>query len=162
MVVALLGRFKGETGENYHLLCIVDVTSHGLEPRKWIGRMVSIYQAMGIRNGPFFHNKMGEKLKAMHFEPRFHDRLEHVKITKPYLMTSVEDFADEYGVSRSFWHGATSKVVNQRLPPEAIDANNRWRKVHQARASQPTLTMREHYTNVQQTLSLRLQFSRAL
>ncbi len=31
MVVALLGRFKGETGENYHLLCIVDVTSHGTQ-----------------------------------------------------------------------------------------------------------------------------------
>jgi hypothetical protein len=54
VVVALLGQFKGEIRENYHLLCIVDVTSHGLEPCKWIGRLVSNYQALGIRNGPLF------------------------------------------------------------------------------------------------------------
>jgi hypothetical protein len=162
VVVALLGRFKGETGENYHLLCIADVTSHGLEPRKWIGRLVSMYQAKGIRNGPFFRNRRGDKLKATHFEPRFHDRLEQVKLTKPQLMSSVEDVVDEYGVSRSFRRGATSEVVNQGLSPEAIDANNRWRRVHQAGASQPSLSMREHYTDVRQTLNLRLQFSRAL
>jgi len=98
----------------------------------------------------------------MHFEPRFHDQLEHVKLTKPHLMTSVDDVSEEYGVSRSFRRGATSEVVNQRPPPEIIDANNRWRKVHQSQASQPTLTMREHYTDVRQTLNLRLQFSRAL
>lgn len=162
VVVALLGRFKGETGENYHLLCIADVTSHGLEPRKWIGRLVSMYQAKGIRNGPFFRNRRGDKLKATHFEPRFHDRLEQVKLTKPQLMSSVEDVVDEYGVSRSFRRGATSEVVNQGLSLGAIDANNRWRRVHQAGASQPSLSMREHYTDVRQTLNLRLQFSRAL
>ncbi len=36
VVVALLGRFKGKTGENYHLMPIVAVTYRGLEPRKWI------------------------------------------------------------------------------------------------------------------------------
>jgi hypothetical protein len=54
VVIPLLGRFKGETGENYHLLCIVDKTQHGLEPRKWVGRLLGIYKSMGIRNGPFF------------------------------------------------------------------------------------------------------------
>jgi hypothetical protein len=162
VVVALLGQFKGETGENYHLLYIVDVTSHGLEPRKWIGQLVSIYQALGIRNGPLFRTKEGDRVKATHFEQRFHDRLEQVKLTKPHLMTSVDDVSEEYGVSRSFIREATSEVVNQRLPPEIIDANNHWRKLHQSRASQPTLTMREHYTDVRQTLNLRQQFSGAL
>jgi hypothetical protein len=48
VVIALLGRFKGETGENYHLMCIVDKTNHGLEPRRWIGRLLNLYDAMGI------------------------------------------------------------------------------------------------------------------
>jgi hypothetical protein len=77
-------------------------------------------------------------------------------------MSSVEDVVDEYGVSRSFRRGATLEVVNQGLSPEAIDANNQWKRVHQAGASQPSLSMREHYTDVRQTLNLRLQFSRAL
>jgi hypothetical protein len=40
VVIALLGRFKGETGENYHLLPIMDTTPHGLEPGKWVGRLL--------------------------------------------------------------------------------------------------------------------------
>jgi len=52
----------------------------------------------------------------MHFEPRFHDQLEHVKLTKPHLMTSVDDVSEEFGVSWSFRREVTSEVVNQRLP----------------------------------------------
>lgn len=160
MVVALLGRFKGETGENYHLICIVDVTKHGLEPRKWIGRLIRIYQSMNIRNGPLFRDHQGRRLRASYFEPKFHERLEYVKMMKPHLMSSTEDVVEEYGVSRSFRRGATSEAVNQGVPPEVIDANNRWRKVHQAGASKPVMTMRDHYTDIRQTLKLR--FSQAL
>jgi hypothetical protein len=35
VVAPLLGRFKGEDGERYHLLLMAEVTSSGLEPR-WI------------------------------------------------------------------------------------------------------------------------------
>jgi hypothetical protein len=162
VVVALLGRFKGETGENYHLMCVVDVTSHGLEPRKWIGRLLRIYRDRNVRNGPLFRDERGQHLKAAYFEPKFHDRLEAVKLAKPHLMSSVEDVVEEYGVSRSFRRGATSEVENQGLPPGVVEANNRWRKINQAGASRPSMSMREHYTDVRQTLNLRLQFSRAL
>jgi hypothetical protein len=37
IVVALLGRFKGETGEVYYLMTVVDIISHSLEPGIWIG-----------------------------------------------------------------------------------------------------------------------------
>jgi hypothetical protein len=162
VVVAFLGRFKGEIGENYHLMCIVDITNQGLEPRKWIGRLVRIYESMGIRNGPLFRDGQGRRLKASEFEPKFHERLEYVKMTKPHLMSSLDDIAEEYGVFRSFRRGATSEAVNQGVPPEVIDANNRWRQMNQAGASRPALSMREHYTDVRQTLKLRLRFSRAL
>jgi len=56
----------------------------------------------------------------------------------------------------------TSEAVNNGVLPDQIDANNRWRKMHQAGASQPTLTMREHYTDLRLTLSHLLAFSRAL
>ncbi len=162
VVIALLGWFKGETGENYHLMCIFDVTNSGLMPRKWIGRLLNIYQSMGIKNGPLFCDQQGQCLKASHFEPKFHERLEYVKLMKPHLLSSVEDIGEEYGVFRSFRRGATSEVVNQGVAPEVIDADNRWRKIHQAGASRPSMTMREHYTDVRQTLKLCLQFSRAL
>jgi hypothetical protein len=58
--------------------------------------------------------------------------------------------------------GATSEAVNAGVPPDVIDANNCWRKVNQAVASQPTLGMREHYTDVRLTLNHTMIFSRHL
>ncbi len=37
VTVALLGRFKGETGENYHLMPIVPRTRSGIDNQKWVG-----------------------------------------------------------------------------------------------------------------------------
>jgi len=143
-------------------MCVVAVTNHGLEPRKWIGRFIALIQERGIHNGPLYRDPMGGRLKASYFEPRFFDRLEYVRIQKPQLMPGVEDVVEDYGVSRSFRRGATSEVVNQKLPPEVIDANNRWRRMEQAGASHPAMVMRDNYTDVRQTLDLRLEFSRAL
>jgi len=162
VVVPLLGRFKGETGENYHILCIVSTTNHGLEPRKWIGCLLHKYQEQGIRNGPMFRGNNGRRMRSTFLEPKLLDRLDRIKDQKPFLMPSVDDVYKEYGIFRSFRRGATSEAVNQGAPPEVIDSNNRWRRVHQAGASQPSLSMREHYTDVWLTLKSRLQFSRAL
>jgi len=86
VVVPLLGRFKGETGESYHLLCTVDVTNHGLEPRKWIGRLIHLLQNKGFRNGPLFRSAQGQRLKANHFEPDLISKLEYIQETKPELI----------------------------------------------------------------------------
>jgi len=38
-VVSLIGRFKGETGEQYHLLPMARVTKSGIEAGKWVDRL---------------------------------------------------------------------------------------------------------------------------
>lgn len=162
VVVALLGRFKGETGEGYHLMPIVSVTSRGLRPRLWIGRLLDLYQEKGVNHGPLFRRMDGQRCKATDFESQFFERLEFIKITKPVLMGNTDEISEEYGVSRSFRRGATSEAVNAGAPPDVIDANNRWRKFNQAGASRPTITMREHYTDVRLTLNQRLRFSKLL
>jgi hypothetical protein len=74
----------------------------------------------------------------------------------PDLMLNIEEVKEEYGISRSFQHFATSEAVNEGVSPDTIDANNRWKKMNQAGSSPPTLTMREHYTDVSLTLKHRL------
>jgi hypothetical protein len=70
VVVALLGRFKGETCECYHLMAIVDVTKSGLEPRKWIGHLIELYKERGITHGPLFRNSSGQRARAGEFEDK--------------------------------------------------------------------------------------------
>jgi hypothetical protein len=95
-------------------------------------------------------------------KPNFISQLEHIQEMKPELIAANVDVEEEYGVSRSFRRGATSEAVNNGVKPDVTDANNRWRKMNQAGASRPTLTMREHYTDVRLMLKHRLIFSKAL
>ncbi len=88
--------------------------------------------------------------------------MDYVKEPAPHLLTSVEDVSEELGIYRSFRRGATSEAVNAGVPPDVIDANNRWRQVHKAGVSKPSMTMRQHYTDVRLTLNHLLHFSKAL
>eukprot|EP00957_Ditylum_brightwellii_P211661 15366441-Ditylum_brightwellii.AAC.1 len=42
VVVALLGRFKGETGEKYHFTPLAAKTKSGLKVRKWVDLLISL------------------------------------------------------------------------------------------------------------------------
>jgi hypothetical protein len=170
VTVALLGRFKGEVGENYHLLPIVPITRSGINNKLWIGinnklwigRLLALYKSYGVFSGPTFRNSRGLKIKAGDMEPVFFDRLEQVQASRPDLIPTSDDVVEDYGIYRSFRRGSTSEATNQGLPPEVIDANNRWRKFHRAGASRPTLQMRDHYADVRLTLKQTLRYSSSL
>ena len=150
IVITLLGRFKGELGENYHLLPIVTVTYSGIYNRLWIGRLLDEYKKLNINSGPLFRNKMemGARLEAVEYEPRFFDCLEQVQATRPDLNPSTDDIPKEYGIYWSFRRGSTLEATNQGLAPDIFDANNQWRKFNKARTSRPSLSMREHYADI--------------
>lgn len=51
ITIALLGRFKNEIGESYHLMPVVTATPRGLEPKKWIERALSEWERHGRLQG---------------------------------------------------------------------------------------------------------------
>lgn len=164
VLVALLGRFKNEHGDsNYHLLPIVNVTHSGLEPRKSIERGVVWCERMGYTRGPLFKDlETGEKLKASAFEAQFFRRLVSIQNSRPDLIGAGVDIEEQYGVSRSFRRGATSRAADMLLPPNITNANNRWRTVENAKGKQANMSIRDHYTDVRLALNLLLQFSAAM
>ncbi len=105
---------------------------------------------------------MGLKIRAIDFEPQFFDRLESIQSLRPDLIPPTDNVSEEYGIYRSFRRGSTSAATNNGLPPEVIEANNRWRKFHQAGASRPSLSMREHYADIRLTLNQSLRYSSLL
>ncbi len=162
ITIALLGRFKGETGENYHLLPIVPITRSGIDNKKWIGRLLHLYQSKNILSGPLFRTPSGQRIRAGDFEQNFFDRLEQVQSSRPELIPPSDDIEEEYGIYRSFRRGSTSEATNQGLTPDVIDANNRWRRFNRSGAARPSLTMREHYSDVRLTLNQSLKYSACL
>jgi hypothetical protein len=164
VIIALLGRFKNEHGDsNYHLLPVVNVTHSGIEVRRWIERGVAMCETVGYKQGPLFRDpETGGKMKAAAFEKRFFRRLSLIQTQRPDLIGVGVDIEEQYGVSRSFRRGATSRAADMLLPPDVTNVNNRWRSVEMAGAKQTAMTMRDHYTDVRLTLNLLLQFSAAM
>lgn len=162
VVVALLGRFKGETGLRYHLMPVVARTKSGIEPRKWIGRLLGVYQTMGICHGPFFRSGDGERMRLRDANVFFFSRLEKVQLLRPDLIGLDVEVEEVYGISRSLRRGSTSRASDMGLSPDIIDSNNRWRKFERARGMQPSLNMREHYTDVLLSIRQLLRYSEAM
>jgi len=67
VVFALSGRFKNEIGERY-LIPVASVTKSGLEPRKWIERLVSSHACQGQTSGPAFCDEHGNVEKMSVYE----------------------------------------------------------------------------------------------
>jgi len=92
-VIALLGRFKGELGENYYLLPIVTVTSSGINNWLWIGRLLDEYKKLNINSGPLFRNKMemGARLEAEEYLIVWSRFKQQDQSLSPPLMTSPKN-----------------------------------------------------------------------
>ena len=95
-------------------------------------------------------------------EAQFFRRLEVIQEMRPDLIPDQVDVAEEYGVSRSFRRGSTTEAGNRGVAAHIIEMNNRWRKAERSGASQTSLGMREHYTDVRLALLQLLRYSKAL
>ncbi len=162
ITITLLGRFKGEMGEQYHKLPLAAVTNSGLKPRLWVVRLLEEYNRLGIYNGPLFQDSNGQPMHASAMEESFFNRLEQIQINRPDLIPQEITVSEEYGISRSFRRGATSEAVNRKVKPSVIKSNNRWRKGERGSGKQVSLDMREHYTDPSMILDHFLIFSQSL
>jgi hypothetical protein len=162
VVVALLGRFKMEVSEKYHLMPLVLVTASGLEPGKWIKRMVKWYGDGGVTRGWVFRNKAGEKARASEFEWDILCELEIIQRELPGVIGVNVNVFDEFGVSRSFRRGSDAHAINQGVDSVDIERNNRWRSVEQAKGRAPRLRMIHHYSDMRQILKALLRYSAPL
>ena len=161
-VIALLGRFKGETGEKYHYMVTVLKTKSGIEPAKWIGRMLKWYKDRGVKNGPVFRKKNGKPGKAKDYEREIFERLERIQKEQPKILDPSIDIMEEFGMSRSFRRGSDSRAYTEKLGVPIINLNNRWRKVEAAKGKSVSFQMYEHYADISLLLSAFLEYSRAM
>jgi hypothetical protein len=54
IIIPLLGRFKGETGDRYHLTPLASTTSSGLRVKQWIEWLILVLEVHGRVRGQAF------------------------------------------------------------------------------------------------------------
>lgn len=162
LVLALLGRFKGEEGERWHMLPISEVTRSNFPTRRWMERGLQRRTAAGRSRGWYFQRSNGRQAKLRDYDDDFRGLVKDTCLAQPGTLPPSVDVDEDISLWRSLRRGSTTEVGNRSLAPECIDMNNRWRKRERAKGVAPTLSMRETYTQLQQALPQRLKYSQCL
>jgi hypothetical protein len=103
------------------------------------------------------------KARTADFEDEFINLLEGLKTFRPGLFEPGIDVAEAYSsLFRSLRQGSNMEAVTNKVEPEIIDMNNRWRKFERARGRMPSLSMQQHYTQMQGVLMTLYEYSHSL
>jgi len=162
LIIPLLGRFKNETGERYHLTPMVATTASGIQIGVWVKRLVDSKRKHGIPHGPAFSDFQGSLVNTRWLSLEILDRIHTVQSSRPDLIPLEVNVYEEYGISRSFLQGVTTEARNRGVDENDINAMNRWRNVENAKGKRPRLKMQDHYSDIRMMVPTLLRFSAAL
>ena len=162
VVIPLLGRFKNEDGERWHLMLSVSITNSKIQARVWIERLEEILRKEERGLGPAFCDTKGDMLKYSWLEERFIGELTRVQLTHPELIDAGIDIAEHFSIFRSIRKGSTARVIDMKVDQIAIDLHNRWRTIENKRGSKSTKSMQDYYSDLRLTINSILTYSRAL
>ncbi len=105
VIVPLIGRMKGETGERCHMCVLARETRSGTQARTWADRVAAVNKQRGRQRGPLFRNKKGLRAKIGDFENEFLERLMRLKTSRPGLFEPGVDISESHSLCRSLRRG---------------------------------------------------------
>ena len=161
VVVALVGFFKTELGEQMHAFSLANVTRSGIRVRVWLERVVKILKDEGKRNCPAFCDEEGYILTSQQIEDVFHPIIEELQGSEGLSddLPAGVDISTFYRCSRSFRRGAATTAVVHKVKREAIEFVNRWRSFELNKGKAPNLEMLWHYIDGEGSRPLQLDFT---
>ena len=164
VVIPLMGRFKGETGERNLVIILANITNSGLQVRKWVDYFSALLLVEEKHKsvGPALCDIKGDMLTMNDLNAEFHDILERLQREGGSGIPEDLIVNERFNVYRSFRRGATTRAKEMKVDPDVIEMNNRWRKVENKQGSLPKLPMSQLYMEITQVLDSKLQFSRSL
>lgn len=162
VIIPLLGRFKGELHERYHLAPLAATTDSGLEVRRWVERLVQFREEVGRVRGPAFCDQLGGIARSKDYELAIIERLQVVQQMHPGAIPQDVELYEHFGVSRSFRRGSTSTARTRGVTDKLVDLINRWRKFEGARGRRPALSMHDHYSDIAILIPELVKYSKAL
>ena len=162
VLIPLLGRFKGEDGERWHLMMSASLTGSGFEVRKWIHRLARLLDAEGHVNGPAFCKSNGESLTPGEVDEEFQRQLEEIQITHPNLIEPSLSIREWFSIFRSLRKGSTARAAELDISDNVTNLHNRWRTTEYLKGSRSTSSMRDYYTDLRLTRKVRLKYTKDL
>ena len=162
IVIPLLGKFKNEDGERWHLMLLVSRSASGFEIRKWVESLVHILKLEKNTSGPAFCCPDGTLLRSMDVDLEFHASLERIQIECPHLIEPGLEVRETFSIFRSLRRGSTSRATELKINDTVVNLHNRWRSVDYLGGQRSQRNMRDYYTSIRLTRAARLEYTSKL
>lgn len=157
--LTLLGKRKGETTEDVHILPCVNVTKSKIPVKGIIRRLIRTKKEANCLNGPAISNIKGEMLSVKNIDDMLIEILVHIydndRIAFPVDIINEIHIEQEYkhlvmekyySCFRTFRRTSDSRALENRnlLHDDDIDIVNRWKTFENANGKRPSQIMRQH------------------
>jgi hypothetical protein len=123
-VVCLLGKFKGKTGIDHHLITIANETVSGLQPCWWIEKLVSVCEQEGRVKGPAFATPDGELALSVDYDSMFQRYLLRVQEETSFIPEDKE-VETHYSTNRTLRKTAVTHLERAGFGDKFINRMNR-------------------------------------
>jgi len=144
VAITLLGKFKGETVVDHHIINVANSSISGLQTRWWIEKLVQVCRSEGRSYGPAFATPDGAVAASSDYDAVFRKYLQKVQ-DETDLIPKDSDVDSMYGISRTPRKTAVSRA-KQAGYDDKLDEVNRWRSLESAQGRRVKRKMNVHYS----------------
>ena len=162
VVIPLLGRFKNEEGEKWHLMVSVNITESGIKARFWVEKLAGLLKREQRGMGPAFCGADGELLNYWDINNSFIRELEYIQQHQSNLLQPEIEPGNHYSIFRSLRKGSTARAMDKKVESNVIDLHNRWRTMERTGGQRSTKSMQGYYSDLRLTIITQLAYSRSL
>lgn len=166
VVIPMMGRFKGETGERNILRALVQTTRSGIPVQRWVGRLVDLLRKEKRNSvtepGPAFCDEQGQVLSYAFMNSLFHEELQKLQEDQSDLIPPEVEVSEVYNLYRLLRRGATSRATELGYSETVINLNNRWRTTQSNKGVGGLKKMSQLYVEMALVQESLLQFSLSL
>ena len=111
MVIPLLGRFKNESGEKWHLLLAAAKTASGFRLRVWVEILLYVLLLEGRTSGPVFCDEDGVLVSSVAMNKKIILEIIEVKREREDLvLCDMDNIWEVYNIGRSCWRGSQTRT----------------------------------------------------
>ena len=177
IILALMGRIKGEKHDLAHLIPCSNHTSSGIPVRQVIERLLRQKKRLGIVDGPAITDSKKMLFSCKDIDDKLLEILVKIYEEDPDLFpveiqgdikrakgnseTVIKKF---YSCFRIFRRTSNSRAfeINDKLKQDDIDIVNRWRSEEKGNGKRPLYSMKQHYAEVSVLLKPFLRYTHAM
>jgi hypothetical protein len=153
IVIALLGKIKGESGDRAHLLPCMPITSSGIDVKKSVFRLMNLKRTQGYKDGPAISDVRGKVLSHRALNDSLLKVLEDLfdsdRDLFPASIPDKETLRKRIQVCRTLRRTSDTRALEQKVAQSDTDVVNRWKALERADGNRPHRPMRQHYAELE-------------